>query len=114
MDTETRFSGKGRQALATGSICPSLLYFAAISPTFEKVALENCPGSIMDLLNTEYYDPSLLYSIAPGSARFFDFSDLSHLLPDGSCRFFRPVDPFNRKMDGGAGNSDILLFLNGS
>ncbi len=114
MDMDTRFSGKGRQALAAGSACPSLLCFAAISQHFEKVALENCPGSILDLLNTEYYDPELLYSIAPGSASCFDFSDLSNLLPEGSCRFFRPVDSFNREMDESADNLDILLFLNGS
>jgi cephalosporin-C deacetylase-like acetyl esterase len=114
IDTDARFSGKGKQGLAMGSVCPSLLYFAASAPHFEKVALENCPGSMVDMLNTEYYDPELLYNMAPGSAKFFDFSDLTHLFPAGSCRFFKPVDPFNREKGEGAGNSDILTFLNGS
>ena len=68
------------------------LHFTAFNDPFSKIVLLNPLLSNRSLINEKFYDPQLAYYVVPGSLPYYDFSGLTSLLPDGSCKIINPVD----------------------
>lgn len=111
LENDIRFRGKIICALADGITCSPLLHFAALRNPLMKIALRYFQESNAIFMNTEFYDPELVFSVAPGSLGFYDIPDLIASLPAGSCRIFNPVHAYNERLGKETDMAEILMFL---
>jgi cephalosporin-C deacetylase-like acetyl esterase len=79
--SESRFQDKEINAVVQGTAASAFLHYAVLNNPFKKTSFLDFPGSSSDLLNNEYFDPSVAYTIPPGSLKYYDLPDLiDHLV----------------------------------
>ena len=100
-------------ALIEGEINSSFLHFTAIKNPFTRIIIVNPLKSNFSLIETEYYNPKLAYSVVPGSLPYYDFKDLVSLLPEKSIKIIHPVNAFGEKSESGNSKTQIINFLDG-
>ena len=62
-----------------------LLHFEVLKNSLKKIILLKNSESYMDLIQSEYYNPSSAYTVLPGSLKYYDIKDLITLLPKESA-----------------------------
>ena len=66
------------------------LHYTALKDPFERIVLLEPLTSYESLIRERYYDPHWAFYVAPGSLPYYDFGELTSLLPKGS---WKPVNP---------------------
>jgi hypothetical protein len=101
-------------ALIEGEVNSSFLHFTVIKNPFSKIVFVNPLESTFSLIETEYYDPKLAYTVVPGSLPYYDFKDLVSLLPESSVEIIHPVNALGEKLYFVKKKAEILNFLVGN
>ena len=108
---DEKFPGIQTDGLAEGGLSEALLHYTVFKNPFSKIMLKHPLELNRSLIQTEFYDPQMAYSVVPGSLPYYDFPDLVKLLPAGSVKVIEPVNAKGEKMGKDEGNSVILDFL---
>ena len=81
IERESIFQKKEINAIVQGTAASAFLHYAVLNNPFKKTSFIDFPGSSKNLLNNEYYDPSLAFTIPPESLNYYDLPDLvDHLV----------------------------------
>jgi hypothetical protein len=81
IDNEHHFQEKEIYAVVQGTAASAFLHYTVLNNPYKKTSFLDFPGSSSDLLNNEYFDPSLAFTIPPGSLNYYDLPDLvDHLV----------------------------------
>ncbi len=63
-----------------------VLHYTTLKNPFSKIVFINPLQSNISLIKTEDYSPQQAYYVVPGSLSFYDFPELTNLLPANSCK----------------------------
>jgi cephalosporin-C deacetylase-like acetyl esterase len=83
--SDARFTGKKAEAFVQGNSASAFLLYAVMKNPFHNITFHEFPGSAMDLIREEYYDPAVASTIAPGSLLHFDLPDLTGYLKNSGA-----------------------------
>ena len=88
IESTNRYRGATVSALAEGTLVPAVLSCAIFNNGFRKIAVLDPPPPGSYFLETEYYDPFLAFSVAPGSIGLYEWKDLLAFSPQTPVKIF--------------------------
>lgn len=90
--TEKKFPEKIPEAMVEGIAASAVLHYAMLKNPFSKITFHYFPGSMEKLLTEEYYNPSVAFSVAPGSLNHYDLPDLTEYLKNNGTEIILKPD----------------------